>query len=67
MVTETDLGEMTTQKLRSVVGQLMNNELKKKHCSTEEEFKKKRCRQSVNAETPTAFHPTVLEQEPLHE
>jgi hypothetical protein len=57
------LGEMTTQKLRSVVG-LLNNELKKNHCATEEEFKKKRCRQSVNAETQRRFIRQFLSKNP---
>lgn len=39
------LGEISGRDLTSITG-LLNTELKKKHCATETEFKRKRCRSS---------------------
>jgi hypothetical protein len=57
------LGEMSNHNLQSVVN-LMNTELKKKHCSTDEEFKRKRCRKSTIGDTQRRFIRQFLAKNP---
>lgn len=57
------LGEMTQPQLRSIVG-LLNTKLKKDHCATEEDFKKKRCRQSNSLDTQRRFIRQFLSKNP---
>lgn len=57
------LGEMSGSGLKSLVG-LMNNHLKKNHCASEEEFKRKRCRQSSILDTQRRFVRQFLAKNP---
>jgi hypothetical protein len=57
------LGEIKNTNLRGLV-QMMNHHLKKEHCATEEEFKKKRCRQSNVGDTQRRFIRQFLAKNP---
>lgn len=57
------LGEINNRDLRSIVN-LMNTELKKSHCATEQEFKKRRCRQSNVVDTQRRFIRQFLSRNP---
>lgn len=57
------LGEINGRDLTSLVG-LLNNDLKKKHTATEEEFKRKRCRQSSIPDTQRRFIRQFLSKNP---
>lgn len=57
------LGEMSQHQLRSLVQQ-MNYKLRKDHCAREEDFKKRRCRQSSNLDTQRRFVRQFLSKSP---
>lgn len=57
------LGEITGKKLYSLAN-MLNVEMKKKHCATEEEFKRKRCRVSTVADTQRRFIRQFLSKNP---
>lgn len=57
------LGEMSGNRLKALVT-LLNSELKKKHCATEDEFKRKRCRVSTIADTQRRFIRQFLAKNP---
>lgn len=61
------LGEMNAQQLKSLA-QMLNTELRKKHCATEEDFKRKRCRFSTIKDTQRRFLRQFLAKNPyIHE
>lgn len=57
------LGEISGKKLHAL-GQALNVELKKKHCATEEEFKRKRCRASAQSDTQRRYIRQFLSKNP---
>lgn len=57
------LGEINGRDLKSLAG-LLNHHLKKNHCATEEEFKRRRCRQSSIADTQRRFIRQFLSKNP---
>lgn len=58
------LGEMSIRGLRSLA-QMLNTKLKKEHVSSEEEFKRKRCRMSAsNADTQRRYIRQFLNKNP---
>jgi hypothetical protein len=57
------LGEMSQDAMKKLA-QMLNTELKKNHCATEEEFKKKRCRMSVVKDTQRRFIRQFLAKNP---
>jgi len=57
------IGEISGTKLRNLA-QMLNNELKKKHSATEEDFKRKRCRISSIPDTQRRFIRQFLSKNP---
>lgn len=57
------LGEMSLDAMKKLA-QMLNTELRKKHCATEEDFKRKRCRVSAIAETQRRFIRQFLAKNP---
>lgn len=57
------LGEINGRDLKSLV-HLLNTDMRKNHCATEEEFKRKRCRQSAKPETQRIYLRQFLNKNP---